>query len=65
VLVPSENPDALSLAIANLAQDPERRLLLGRQGETRVRSAFSFSSGVERLIEKFGAAVVTAGRDAA
>lgn len=65
VLVPSENPDALSLAIANLVQDPARRLLLGRRGETRVRSAFSFTAGVDRLIEKFGAADVTAGRDAA
>lgn len=65
LLVPSENAEALSSAIAGLVQDPERRLFLGRRGETRVRSAFSFTAGVDRLIEKFGAADVTAGRDAA
>jgi glycosyltransferase involved in cell wall biosynthesis len=65
VLVPSEDADALSAAIADLAQNPERRLFLGRSGETRVRGMFSFTAGVDRLIEKFGAADASAGRDAA
>lgn len=65
VLVPSEDPDALSAAIADLACNPERRLFLGRSGETRVRGTFSFAAGIDRLIEKFGAADIAAGRDAA
>ena len=65
VLVPSEDAAALSAAIADLAQNPERRLFLGRSGETRVRGMFSFTAGVDRLIEKFGAADASAGRDAA
>ena len=65
VLVPSEDPDALSAAIADLAYNPERRLFLGRSGETRVRGTFSFIAGIDRLIEKFGAADTAAGRDAA
>jgi glycosyltransferase involved in cell wall biosynthesis len=65
ILVPSEDPMALSAAIADLAGNPERRLLLGRNGEARVRSTFSFTAGVDRLVEKFGAADLAAGRDAA
>ena len=65
VLVPSEDANALSAAISDLAQNPERRLFLGRSGETRVRSTFSFTAGVDRLIRKFGAADASAGRDAA
>ena len=65
VLVPSEDPAALSAAIADLAANPERRLFLGRRGETRVRGTFSFTAGVDRLIEKFGAVAAPAGRDAA
>ena len=65
VLVPSEDAGALSSAIAALAQNPERRLFLGRSGEARVRGTFSFAAGVDRLIEKFGAAETAAGRDAA
>ena len=73
LLVPSEDADALSAAIADLAANPERRLFLGRSGESRVRGHFSFDAGVDRLIEKFdpesdrnsGAATSPAGRDAA
>ncbi|CAM9850199.1 unnamed protein product [Discosporangium mesarthrocarpum] len=65
LLVPSEDPDALSAAIADLAQNPERRLFLGRSGETRVRGTFSFAAGVDRLIEKFGPTNAAADRDAA
>lgn len=69
LLVPSEDADALSGAIADLAANPERRLFLGRGGETRVRSQFSFEAGVDRLAEKFGRksdrANSASGRDAA
>jgi glycosyltransferase involved in cell wall biosynthesis len=65
VLIPSEDPAALSAAIVDLAENPERRLFLGRAGEARVRGTFSFTSGVDRLIEKFGVADDAAGRDAA
>lgn len=65
VLVPSEDADALSAAIADLAQNPERRLSLGRNGEARVRGTFSFAAGVDRLIAKFRPGSVSADRDAA
>mgnify|MGYP003388633066 CR=1 FL=1 len=54
LLVPSEDAAALSAAIADLATNPERRLFLGRAGESRVRGSFSFTAGVDRLAEKFG-----------
>lgn len=65
VLIPSEDSAALSAAIVDLAGNPERRLFLGRAGEARVRGTFSFTVGVDRLIEKFGVADDAAGRDAA
>ena len=65
VLVPPEDPDALGNAIAELAGNPDRRLFLGRSGEARVRSSFSFHAGVDRLAEKLGAAQSMSGRDAA
>ena len=75
LLVPSEDPVALCRAIADLASNAERRLFLGRSGETRVRNTFSFSAGIDRLAAKFGAADTAAstgastgtgtGRDAA
>lgn len=69
LLVSPEDADALSGAIAGLAANPERRLFLGRSGETRVRSQFSVEAGVDRLAEKFdsksGRANAAPGRDAA
>ena len=65
VLVPADNPDALRNAIATLAVNSERRLFLGRAGEARVRSAFSFRAGIDRLAAKLGAAVTLSDRDAA
>ena len=53
-LVPPEDADALSESLAALIIDPERRERLGRAGEARVRSTFSFTAGVDRLAEKFG-----------
>lgn len=69
LLVPAEDPAALAGAIADLAADPERRLFLGRSGESRVRGKFSFTEGVDRLAEKFGmktaGGCADSGRDAA
>lgn len=65
VLVPPEDPGALADAVAALAAMPERRLFLGRSGETRVRTAFSFAAGVDRLAAKLGAPGANSGRDAA
>lgn len=65
VLVPPEDPDALASAISELAVNAERRLFLGRGGEARVRNAFSFNDGVDRIAEKLGAARIVSGRDAA
>jgi len=69
LLVPSEDADKLSTAIAELVTDPARRQALGSSGEARVRGNFSFTTGVDRLAEKFGRPAVVpdsaAGRDAA
>jgi glycosyltransferase involved in cell wall biosynthesis len=69
LLVPSEDADSLSAAIAGLVTDPARRLALGGGGEARVRGNFSFTTGVDRLAEKFGrgsvASDAASGRDAA
>ena len=65
VLVPPEDPDALASAISELAVNAERRLFLGSGGEARVRNAFSFNDGVDRIAEKLGAARIVSGRDAA
>jgi glycosyltransferase involved in cell wall biosynthesis len=65
VLVPPEDPAALADAIAALAAAPERRLFLGRSGETRVRTAFSFAAGIDRLARKLGAPGADSGRNAA
>ena len=65
VLVPPDDPDVLSGAIAALAADPDRRIRLGRGGEARVRTAFSFAAGVDRIAEKLGARPANAGLDAA
>ena len=65
VLVPPENAEALRTAIAALAVNSGHRLSLGRAGEARVRSKFSFNVGVDRIAEKLGAAAISSGRDAA
>tara|TARA_Y100001934_G_scaffold280729_1_gene388197 strand:- start:959 stop:2212 length:1254 start_codon:yes stop_codon:yes gene_type:complete len=65
VLVPPEDPEAMATAITELAANAEHRLFLGKSGEARVRSVFSFTAGVDRLAEKLGAAEAASGRDAA
>ncbi len=64
VLVPPEDPEAMATAITELAANAEHRLFLGKSGEARVRSVFSFTAGVDRLAEKLGAAEAASGRDA-
>ncbi len=56
VLVTPDDADALAVAIEDLARNPVRRLGLGRAGETRVRTVFSFEDGLDRLAGKFGLA---------
>ena len=65
VLVPPEDPEAIATAIRELSANAQRRLFLGKSGEARVRSVFSFTAGVDRLAEKLGAADAASGRDAA
>lgn len=54
LLVPPEDPDALAAAIADLAQDPERRRELGDAGRARVERDFRFADNIGRLAAKFG-----------
>jgi glycosyltransferase involved in cell wall biosynthesis len=56
ILTPPDDAAALSLAIGDLARDPVRRQELGRAGEARVRSDFSFEDGIESLAGRFGLA---------
>ena len=48
LLVPSQDPNALSAALLRLLRDPEYAIRLGRAGQNYVREQFSF----ERLIEE-------------
>lgn len=54
LLVPPEDPAALSEALAGLARDPERRLAMGREGRRRILEEFAFERGIERLAARFG-----------
>lgn len=54
ILVPPEDPAALTAALADLISDPRQRQVLGEAGELRVRGAFSLDAGIERLAAKFG-----------
>lgn len=54
LLVPPDDPAALSGAIRGLIEAPERRLFLGRAGEHRVRTRFSSADGLDRLAPMFG-----------
>ena len=65
LLVAPEDPAALAAALAALVADPARRDALGRAGEARVRSDFSFAAGLDRLAAKLGAPPAARGRDAA
>jgi glycosyltransferase involved in cell wall biosynthesis len=54
VLVPPNNPRALTPALEMLIRDPMRRAQLAAAGESRVRSIFSSTAGIEDLAMRFG-----------
>ena len=54
LLVPEEDSGALASALAGLAQDPARRLAMGRAGRRRIALAFGAERGVARLATRFG-----------
>lgn len=52
LLIEQRDPTALTDAIIRLADDPELRHRLGQAGSRRVRSDFSPSPGLDRIVEK-------------
>ena len=54
LLVAPDDPARLAAALEALIRDPARRAALGRAGGGRVRTAFSFLAGIDRLAELFG-----------
>ena len=56
LLVEPEDPHALAAALAALIRNPARRIAMGQAAHARVRTAFSFEAGLDRLAERFGAA---------
>lgn len=56
LLVPPEDVQALSAALARAIADPELRLRLGAAAETRVRANFDHKSSIEELTQLFRAA---------
>jgi glycosyltransferase involved in cell wall biosynthesis len=49
LLVAPDDPAALAAALVRLIREPALRRRLGRAGALRVRSAFSFEAGIDRL----------------
>ncbi len=54
VLVPPEDPGALTDAIAGLLRQPEQRARIAAAGGQRVRDHFTMEAGIERLACRFG-----------
>ena len=54
VLVPPDDEESLSAALAELLADPDLRARLGAGGHRRVREHFSHYRDLERLARKFG-----------
>ncbi len=61
VLVPPDDVGALTAALANLIADARARARLGAAGQARVRAAFAFERGIERLATRFGLTAKAAG----
>jgi glycosyltransferase involved in cell wall biosynthesis len=55
LVVPAENPAALSEAMAALIADPARRAAMGEAGLARVRDAFDAAGWARRLHARFAA----------
>ncbi len=53
ILVPPENTEAFSQALAALIADPKKRQRLANAGYQRVRKDFSMTSGIEALLMRF------------
>jgi len=56
LLVEPEDPQAFAAALAALIRNPARRAAMGQAACARVRTAFSFESGLALLARRFGAA---------
>ncbi|MCY4229628.1 MAG: glycosyltransferase [Alphaproteobacteria bacterium] len=56
LLVEPEDPQALAAALATLIRNPAERAAMGRAACARVRTAFSFEAGIDRLAARFGPA---------
>jgi glycosyltransferase involved in cell wall biosynthesis len=54
LLVPPEDPAALSAAVARLCREPQRRARLSIKGFERLHTLFSHQDGIDRLADKFG-----------
>ncbi len=54
LLAPSDDPDALARGLDRLIRDPAERADLIAAATPRLRIDFSLSSGVDRLVAKFG-----------
>jgi glycosyltransferase involved in cell wall biosynthesis len=57
-LVTPDNPLLLADKIGDLIQNPAKRVKMGESGRKIVESRFSHVSGIEALVEKFGAGFV-------
>ncbi|HSS65702.1 MAG TPA: glycosyltransferase family 4 protein [Gammaproteobacteria bacterium] len=60
VLTPAGDVEALAEAIGRLITQPRLRARLAAAGERRVREAFDFASGLERLVRRLQPDVTTA-----
>ncbi len=57
VLVPPEDPSALSGALAALISDPARRFVLGKEARQKFAGAFSFEAGIAAIAARLEASV--------
>lgn len=55
LLIPPENPAALSTAILRLLEDPQLRASLGKAGQERARTRFNFPGVLENLRQVYEA----------
>lgn len=53
ILVPTRNPQALSQAVLEVLQDPERRKKMGVAGRQRVENLFTWERVAERTVEVY------------